>query len=571
MKQCYDIERSLQRVSLRKCGPRDLSAISHTIGNLDSIINQLHSASQSNPVPAIVIQMSELSGLNEQLRDLYSILSSALVESPPISIYNGGFVKKGYCKKLDQIQKLHSESKEITGRLQSKYKSMLGINTLKIKSNLVLGMHIEVPTQYHQTTILKHNQKIQKLQQDTNSTPKDILDIDELLSEKIDYRHLFIHCQTMPALMRYKTEEISSLDSKIQRAEFEVKEIEERIFEELIQKVLEFSNSIRNVAGLLAKIDVSSSLGLLAKVNNFCRPVITTENAVDIRGGRHPVVEMMQQLRKQTAQFTPNDMIMNKDSRRVFLLTGPNMGGKSTYLRQVAIHAILAQSGSFIPASSAKIGIFDRIFSRVGAADDLKNDQSTFMMEMQEAASILKMATPKSLVIVDELGRGTSTMEGLAIAWAVVEQLHNITKCRTIFATHYHELAKLAEYLPSLHCYQMQIKENQKTGVIAFLHKVIEGVADKSYGVHVAKLAGVPKAVTDRAELLLQELMNNSSTSHSITNISVNTPQLPAFPELESGVAFTEDENATYIKIDKKENNFAAAYDVLCKISLDKE
>ena len=564
MKECHDTERSLQRLSLNKGGPRDLSAIALTLQQLPDIIRQLSQGIHNRPQPYAVIekQVEKLRSLHERLYPLEEQLQSAVNENPPLMLHSGSFVKPGYSKPLDQVQTLQKESQEIIGRLQNKYRTFLETNNVKLKSNLTRGLHIELPSSQH-TRVQEFNAKIQSKGTSIPepSEENDPLSMEALMSSEPTNYHLFMHCQTMPNAMRYKTEELSLLDQRIQRAEYEIRDHEEQIFRSLSNSVLDYASDIRTVAALLAAIDVNSSLGQLAALNDFCRPVLTEANIIDIRGGRHPVVESVQQSRQQGGDFTPNDLVMSEKEDRLLLLTGPNMGGKSTFLRQVGIQVILAQSGCFVPAASATIGIFDRIFSRVGAADDVKNDQSTFMMEMQEAAHILRMATSRSLVIVDELGRGTSTREGLAIAWAVLEQLHNAIRCRSIFATHYHELAQLSKSLPALRCCQMQIMET-KSGVIAFLHKVIEGVASKSYGIHVAQLAGLPPAVIQRAEHILEK----DSDLADMPAVQAETNLASHFTT--SSVSSTEDEDAYYIRIDKKLGNFPDAYELLLDLTM---
>ena len=476
---------------LKPCSPltgshaRDLAAVHQTITQLDEIYKQVKNSYENYTKKPLELgtKIDKIRKIRKNLETLNDLLARAIVIPAPLSLHYGAFVREGYSKQLDEVRILQDKTQEIVNTLQSKYRNLLKIPSLKIKSNQTLGMHIELSLNYHET-ILNFNASLQKLSDSEKPDRKlrhkklpdpaeetdpegdgawEQLEIHE--NQEANYKNIFIHCQTMPNAMRYKTEEISSLDQRIQRAEFEIQALELKIFNFLVDEILKESLQIREVANFIAWIDVSSSVAEISKLNHFTRPSIHQKLEYELVNARHPVVESIQQAKQQGQSFTPNSIRMDPD-KNLFLLTGPNMGGKSTFLRQIAINAILAQSGFFIPADFGSIGIVDRIFSRVGAGDDLKNDQSTFMMEMQEASAILHSATNKSLVIIDELGRGTSTMEGLSIAWAVVEYLHDKNQCRTIFATHYHELAQLAESLQRLECYQMQILEDPASGYV---------------------------------------------------------------------------------------------------------
>ena len=332
----------------------------------------------------------------------------------------------------------------------------------------------------------------------------------------------FIHRQTMANAQRFTTVELSELETKIQSAAEQALSLELKIFEELVRYVLNKSAELIRTARAVSDIDVASSLGHLAKERGYVKPQVDESSAFLIKGGRHPVVE--ESLKSQSEHYEPNDCDLNT-VQRLWLITGPNMAGKSTYLRQNAILVIMAQMGSFVPAESAHIGVVDRLFSRVGAADDLAKGRSTFMVEMIETATILNQATDKSLVILDEVGRGTATYDGVAIAWAAIENLHNKNRCRSLFATHYHELTTLESKLEALVCKTIKIKEWEDK--VVFLHKVIDGTAERSYGIHVAKLAGLPKLVVARAEKILKHLEDQHSESASASTLPLFSEQAP--------------------------------------------
>ncbi|MDD5587392.1 MAG: DNA mismatch repair protein MutS, partial [Alphaproteobacteria bacterium] len=373
---------------------------------------------------------------------------------------------------LDELIELRDNSRRLIAGLQKNYEAQSGAASLKIRHNNVIGYYIEAtPTQ-----------------------------ADKLLAKK----DLFIHRQTLASAVRFSTVELGELERKINEAADKALAIELRLFDDLVQDVMQRLAELRQTAAALAELDVTTALAELALEQNYCRPAVDDSLTFDIKGGRHPVVE--QSLKKtEGASFVPNDCDL-APARRLWLMTGPNMAGKSTFLRQNALIALLAQTGSFVPASSAHIGIVDRLFSRVGAADDLARGRSTFMVEMVETAAILNQAGERAFVILDEIGRGTATYDGLSIAWATIENLHDVNMCRTLFATHYHELTRLTERLPAMHCATMRIKEWKKE--IIFLHEAAPGVADRSYGIHVARMAGLPKAVIDRAEAVLKRLEN---------------------------------------------------------------
>jgi len=384
----------------------------------------------------------------------------------PMLARDGNFIAKGYHAALDEFRVLRDESKRLMAALQQRYAEETGIGTLKIKFNNVLGYFVEItPT---------HESKMT----DT-----------------------FIHRQTMKNALRYSSKELAELEHKLSEAADKALKLELECFEKLVHQVVQTSDTLAITARAIAGLDVATALAALAIDQNYSRPILTTGNEFEISQGRHPVVEQF--LAQESESFIANNCDLS-DSQKLWLLTGPNMAGKSTFLRQNALIAIMAQMGSFVPASAAKIGIIDKIFSRVGAADDLARGRSTFMVEMVETATILNQATENSLVILDEIGRGTATYDGLSLAWAVVEHLHDSTQCRGLFATHYHELTQLEEPLPQLSCHYMKVREWK--GDVIFLHEVAAGSGGRSYGIHVARLAGLPTSVLSRAEGLLQQL-----------------------------------------------------------------
>ncbi len=407
-------------------------------------------------------------------------LQEALTDNVGVHVRDGGFIRNGYDAKLDDYRQAQHDSQKFKDALREKYSRETTINSLKIKENNILGYFIEV-------------------------TPQN--------SDKVpDY---FIHRQTMGGALRYTTQELKELEHKIINARGYALELEIEIFQRLVRKVVAQGDAIALCAQSLAMLDVGSALAELATTHNYSRPHVDDSRAFRIRGGRHPVVEAL-----AGDRFIANDCDLS-EAQRLWLVTGPNMAGKSTFLRQNALIAVLAQMGSFVPAESAHIGVVDRVFSRVGAADNLARGQSTFMVEMVETAAILNQATDRSLVILDELGRGTATFDGLSIAWAVVEYLHDTLRCRGLFATHYHELTMLRARLPHLACYTMKVKEWK--GDVVFLHEIGEGVVDRSYGIHVGRLAGLPQAVLARAEQVMHTLQEGESGS-AMTQLSESLP-----------------------------------------------
>jgi len=416
---------------------------------------------------ALLQEVAEGLGHHAELVDR---LGRALGPDLPLLARDGGFVAPGYHAALDELRTLAGESKRLIAGLQTRYVADTGIDSLKVKHNNVLGYFIEVAAKR----------------------------ADPMMGKDGPY----IHRQTMANAVRFTTVELSELEDKVRGAADKALALEMELFKDLCGEILTRAAEIAEAAAALATLDVLASLGELAADQRYTRPEITTGTEFVVEDGRHPVVEAALG-RTGDGPFVANGCDLS-GGNRLWLLTGPNMAGKSTFLRQNALIAVMAQMGSFVPAAKARIGAVDRLFSRVGAADDLARGRSTFMVEMVETAAILNQATERSLVILDEIGRGTATFDGLSIAWATVEHIHDVNRCRALFATHYHELTLLAGKLPELSCHSMRVKEWQ--GSIVFLHEVATGAADRSYGIHVAKLAGLPAAVLHRAEDVLERL-----------------------------------------------------------------
>jgi DNA mismatch repair protein MutS len=488
LKRCPDLERALSRLSLGRGGPRDLACIRDGLRAAAEVKALLTGGFPHLPdgLGAIVRNLGEHFELVDRL-------AQALAPDLPLLARDGGFIAPGYSYSLDDLVTLRDESRRLIAGLQTKYAELAGVPALKVKHNNVLGYHIEVTATH----------------------------ADKLLSGK--NREMFMHRQTMANAVRFGTVELSDLERRISEAADKALAVEMGLFEELVGLVTDRADLIVHTARALAALDVALSLAELAAERRYCRPVVDGSLGFTIKGGRHPVVEAV--LDSQNAgPFVANDCDLAPENR-LWLLTGPNMAGKSTFLRQNALIAVLAQMGSFVPADSAHIGVVDRLFSRVGAADDLARGRSTFMVEMVETAAILNQAGERALVILDEIGRGTATFDGLSIAWACVESLHDVNRCRALFATHYHELTMLASKLPALNCHTMRIKEWQ--GDVVFLHEVTAGAADRSYGIHVAKLAGLPAAVVGRAEEVL-EILEAGDQNAAIHRLAEDLPLFSA-------------------------------------------
>jgi DNA mismatch repair protein MutS len=460
-----DLARALARLAVARGGPRDLAAMRDGLGAAAEIAKALRSL---HATPAEVAEA--MTACRKPDAKLTAELSAALADELPLLKRDGGFIRAGYDQALDEARALRDESRRVIAALQARYIDDTGIRTLKIRHNNVLGYFVDVTAQHG----------------------------DKLLAPPLNAT--FIHRQTLAGQVRFSTTELGELESKIASAGERALAIELESFERLTELVLAQSNEIKAAAEALATLDVASSLAALAAERDYVRPQVDNSLQFVIEGGRHPVVE--QALARDGTPFIANACDLS--GSRIWLLTGPNMAGKSTFLRQNALIAVLAQMGSFVPAKAAHIGIVDRLFSRVGAADDLARGRSTFRVEMVETAAILNQAGERALVILDEIGRGTATFDGLSIAWATVEHLHEVNKCRALFATHFHELTALSARLPRLHNATVRVKEWQ--GEVVFLHEVTAGAADRSYGIQVAKLAGLPATVITRAQEVLAKL-----------------------------------------------------------------
>ncbi len=479
LKVAPDMPRALARLSLNRGGPRDLDAIGKGLEAAAALARLF--AGHLLP-PQVEDAAARLAASPQALA---AHLARALHPDLPLLKRDGGFIAPGYDDRLDEARGLRDESRRVIAALQARYAEETGVKALKIRHNNILGYHIEV-TQLASAA----------------------------LTETAEARARFIHRQTMANAMRFTTTELAELESRISSAADRALGLELDVFEALQAEILDAADAIRAAADALAEIDVAASLAELAETQGWCRPVVDDSLDFAIVAGRHPVVEQV--LRRQAADpFVANDCDLSPrgDARHgaIWLLTGPNMGGKSTFLRQNALIAILAQMGSFVPAGSARIGVVDRLFSRVGASDDLARGRSTFMVEMVETAAILNQAGERALVILDEIGRGTATFDGLSIAWAAIEYLHEANRCRALFATHFHEMTALTAKLPRLANVTMKVKEWH--GDVIFLHEVAAGAADRSYGVQVARLAGLPPSVVERARAVLEQLETGSSKS----------------------------------------------------------
>ncbi|MEO0412190.1 MAG: DNA mismatch repair protein MutS [Pseudomonadota bacterium] len=469
LKACPDMERALGRLSLGRGGPRDMSAIGAALAAARTISDVMESAAGGLvSLPALAAELEVGLRGHAALEDR---LEEALVPDPPLLMRDGGFIDSGYDESLAHLRSLSREGRRHILSLEADYKALTDISALKIKHNNVLGYHLDVPARY----------------------------ADPLMTAP--HNATFIHRQTLASAVRFSTEALADLAGRITRAADEALSRELGLFEELRTYVLSHSEHLRACAAALAHVDCFAALAHLASEQRYTRPKVDDTTAFAIEGGRHPVVEAA--LQADNKPFIANDCALS-ESQRLWLLTGPNMAGKSTFLRQNALIALLAQTGSYVPARRAHIGIVDQLFSRVGASDDLARGRSTFMVEMVETAAILNQAGPRSFVILDEIGRGTATYDGLSIAWATAEHLTKVSQSRALFATHYHELTALTQQYDAVAAFSMKAREWE--GDLIFLHEVAAGAADRSYGVQVAKLAGMPKPVVERARDILARL-----------------------------------------------------------------
>ncbi|MBI5207708.1 MAG: DNA mismatch repair protein MutS [Candidatus Firestonebacteria bacterium] len=508
LKDISDLERIIGRIPANYTSPRDLVNLKLSLKKIPFLINTIDSLSS-------ILLWKQLSNELKQilpiLNNIIELIDKNIIDEPPLKIKDGGFIKPGLNQELDELRDIIKEGKNWVGRLENSERERTGIKSLKVKFNNVFGYYIE---------ITKSN---------LNLAPQD-----------------YIRKQTLVNAERFITPALKEYENQILNADDKIKTIEQELFDKLKTEILIYNNEIQIGSNLIAKIDVLNTLANVARINNFTKPIVNDSDIIEIKNGRHPVVECLQ----IKDSFIPNDTKLNNKENQILIITGPNMAGKSTYIRQVALIVLMAQMGSFIPASFAHIGIVDRIFTRIGASDNIARGESTFLVEMNETSNILHNATSRSLIILDEIGRGTSTFDGLSIAWAVVEYIHNHEKLgtKTLFATHYHELTELSLTLPGVKNYNIAVKEWNEE--IIFLRKIIEGSADKSYGIQVARLAGLPNKVITRAKEILAELEQNSldeggkpklSHTDSMTNL-----QLDLFREHSEGAKFLEE----IVKID---------------------
>ncbi len=493
LRSIHDLERLITRVTYQTANPRDLISLRNSIKMIAPVKKILHDFDCA--------LLGTVQNDLDDLQDIYDLIEHSIEEEAPVSVREGGILKNGFTEEIDQLREARTNGKTWLADVEKREREQTGIKNLKIKYNKIFGYYLEVTNSYK------------------NMVPEH-----------------YVRRQTLANAERYITPELKELEDMILGAEDKLVAMEYEIFCEIRKKIASEVVRIQKTAKAVATLDVLASLAAVAEENHYCRPKLNTSGTIDIREGRHPVVEKM----IPHDMFITNDTYLDNGSRRISIITGPNMAGKSTYMRQTALIVILAQIGSFVPAKSADIGLTDRVFTRVGASDDLASGQSTFMVEMNEVANILRNATDKSLLILDEIGRGTSTFDGLSIAWAVVEHISNpkLLGAKTLFATHYHELTELEGKLDNVNNYCIAVKE--KGDDIVFLRKIVKGGADKSYGIQVAKLAGVPESVIARAKEIVEELSKNDITEitknltvHSVKNEKAKKKAKPSEMDLE--------------------------------------
>jgi len=477
LKRMADVERIAGRVALARTTPRDLNALGRTLDALPAVADEFSDCD----VEFLTETVAEFHGLAE----LADLLRRALRDEPPTTVREGGFIAEGFNAELDRLRNIGRDGQSWLAEFQRREIERTGISSLKVGFNRVFGFYLEVSNAAR------------------GQVPPE-----------------YVRKQTVKNAERYITDELKRHETEVLTAEEKANDLEYRLFEQLREQVAGYIRPLMRVADGIGRLDGVAGLAELAVQRRYVRPTIAEDIELDIRDGRHPVLD-------QTLgeEFVPNDTLMADDNARVFVITGPNMAGKSTYIRQVALLTLLAQTGSFVPAKSMRFSLADRVFARVGASDEITRGQSTFMVEMTEAANILHNATARSLVVLDELGRGTSTFDGLSLAWAITEHLANEVKCRTLVATHYHELAELAHLLAGVRNYNVAVREYPPTGSrdggIVFLHRIVEGATSRSYGVHVARLAGIPRPVIERSRAVLEELQRGFERES-------RTPQLSA-------------------------------------------
>jgi len=499
LKNISDIERLIGRLGCKRTNARDLLNLKNSL----LLIPQIKSILKSANSKLLKQSVKEL----DEHKDLVKLIEQSIDDDPPLLITDGGMIADGYNKKLDELRKISTSGKDWIKDLQQQESTRTGISSLKVKFNKVFGYYIEVSNA------------------NLNQVPEN-----------------YTRKQTLVNAERFVTPELKEYEEKVLGAEEKIKELEQKLFWEIRDKVAQKFEEIQQTAQIIAQLDVLLSFAKVALENNYCQPQVNEDDTINIQNGRHPVIEQLQ----TDESYVPNDGLFNHTDHQLILLTGPNMSGKSSYLRQTALIILLAQIGSFVPAESAKIGLTDRIFTRVGASDNLIRGQSTFMVEMQEAANILNNATHKSFIVLDELGRGTSTFDGVSIAWAIVEYIYKNIKAKTLFATHYHELIEMVEKLDKAQNYAVSVKETE-TGVI-FLRKIIKGGIDKSYGIEVAKLAGLPKPLTDRAYTILEELEAELHISNGNNNSHKKTKPIPQKDNLLQEIIKIDTDNLTPIE-----------------------
>jgi DNA mismatch repair protein MutS len=489
----FDLERLLSRITIGTAGPRELASLRSSMGRLPAVGAVLEKLKAP--------RFASLHARLDLLEDLHTLLSRAVSENPPLALADGGVIREGYHQELDELRNLSKNNKAYLAMLENRERERTGINSLKVRFNNVFGYYIEISNA------------------NLHLVPKD-----------------YDRKQTLVNGERFSTPELKEYEGKILTAEERILEIEKQLFQEIRTQIAAEARRIRETASVIAELDVVANFAFTARHYGYVRPQITSADELSIHKGRHPVIEALAE-QHRADRFVPNDLYLNDSSDRIIILTGPNMGGKSTFLRQAALMVIMAQMGSFVPAKMMKFAIVDRIFTRIGASDHLTRGRSTFMVEMTETAIILNSATSRSLIVLDEIGRGTATFDGLSIAWAVIEHIQTNIRAKTLFATHYHELTELADLLPGIRNYHVTVKETENR--IIFLRTIESGPADRSYGIEVARLAGIPLNVTSRArEILKKHEENEHQLSDNLTvrakrktRIIVN--QLPLFTAME--------------------------------------
>jgi DNA mismatch repair protein MutS len=476
LRELADVERITARIALARASPRDLAALGRTLQRLPELRGALGDAGAA--------LLHEVNTAFDGTAELAELLRTAIREDAPLTVREGGIIAEGFDAELDRLRNIRREGQSWLARYQEEQSARTQIPSLKVGFNRVFGYYIEISN--------THRERV----------PAD-----------------YVRKQTVKNAERYITDQLKQYETEVLTAEERANDLEYRLFEQVRGQVARETGVLQRVAGAIGRLDALAGLAELAVERRYVRPEIVAEPLLHIVDGRHPVLDQM-----LGDGFVPNDTVMSADGDRVWLITGPNMAGKSTYIRQVALLVLMAQTGAFVPARSMRFSLADRIFARVGASDELTRGQSTFMVEMSEAANILNNATERSVVVLDEIGRGTSTFDGLALAWAITEHVANRLRCRTLVATHYHEMTELEELLQGVRNYNVAVREchgvDGKDDALVFLHKIVQGAADKSYGVHVAKLAGVPRAVVERSKVILDELQKGFTRESHTTRIA---------------------------------------------------